>query len=101
MARVKTGGRQKGTLNKSTRELRFIAGMYAPEAIKTMVQIMRNSDNDTTRLKACQMILDRSHGAPKPYFYDINEIKELLVNPDYGAIENLNAEYIEQSDNEE
>ena len=63
-ARIKTGGRQKGSLNKSTKEIRYIAGMYAPEAIVVLVDIMRKSDNDSTRLKAVQMLLDRGYGTP-------------------------------------
>lgn len=75
--RIKTGGRLKGTPNKTTAEIRCIAGLYAPEAIKTMVDIMRSSDNEMTRLKACQLILDRGYGSTPSTMWSHNPNKYL------------------------
>ncbi|MDA1129791.1 MAG: hypothetical protein O2913_14025 [Chloroflexi bacterium] len=45
----KTGGRRKGTQNKATAEVKELAGQYGPEAIETLVDLMRNGQNDQTR----------------------------------------------------
>lgn len=59
---VKTGGRQKGTPNRSTAEVKSLAQQYGPEAIETLVSIMRDSENDTARIAASKEIMDRAYG---------------------------------------
>ena len=78
--RIKTGGRQKGTPNKTTAEIRYIAGMYAVEAIQTMVNIMRTTDNDALKLKVCEMIINRGYGAPSQTFLGFDPNKA-VKNP--------------------
>jgi len=59
---VKTGGRQKGTMNKATAEVRTAARQHGEAAIATLVLIMQSSENDTARIAASKEILDRAYG---------------------------------------
>jgi len=59
---IKTGGRQKGTPNKNTAEVKSLPQQYGPEAIDTLVKIMRDSENDTARIAASKEIMDRAYG---------------------------------------
>lgn len=56
------GGRQKGTLNKATREIKEIAQKYGAEAIDVLVKIMRSSENEASRVSAIKELLDRGYG---------------------------------------
>lgn len=58
------GGRQKGSLNKSTAEIRALAQSYGPAAIKVAVRLMEQSENEATQLAAAMHILDRGYGKP-------------------------------------
>lgn len=62
------GGRAKGTLNKRTLEqgvtVSELAQKYAPEAIETLVQIMRVSESDPAKIAAANSLLDRGYGKP-------------------------------------
>jgi hypothetical protein len=58
----KTGGRQRGTPNKATAEVKVLAGQYGPEAIDTLVELMRSGQNEQTRRAACSELLDRAYG---------------------------------------
>lgn len=63
MARgVKTGGRQKGTPNKATADVKALAQKHGPEAIAEAVRIMKSSDSDAARMAAINTILDRAYG---------------------------------------
>jgi hypothetical protein len=60
---TRIGGRQKGTPNKATAEIRAAAQEYGPEALKTLVRLMRNTkDNPTAARAAAGEILDRAYG---------------------------------------
>jgi len=61
----KTGGRQKGTPNKATRDIREAAMQYTPDALKTLHQVMQSSESDAARVAAAAHILDRAYGKPK------------------------------------
>ena len=60
----KSGGRQKGTPNKATREIKAIAQPYGPEAIATLAEIMRHSESEPARVAAANALLDRGYGKP-------------------------------------
>ncbi|WP_321929967.1 hypothetical protein [Paraburkholderia guartelaensis] len=60
----KTGGREKGTPNHSTAEIRSLATVHAAEAIERLADLMRNAENETTRLAAIRELLDRGYGRP-------------------------------------
>lgn len=55
-------GRPKGSLNKSTREIRELAQQYGPEAIYTLVKLMRKSDNEQVVHAAAKELLVRGYG---------------------------------------
>lgn len=58
-------GRKAGTPNKSTRELKELAGEYTERAVKTLVEVMEDPDAPpAARVAAADKILDRGHGRP-------------------------------------
>lgn len=59
---VKTGGRQKGTPNKVTADIKALAQNYAAEAISALATILATSDNDSARISAAKELLDRGYG---------------------------------------
>ena len=61
---LKTGGRQRGTPNKVTAEIREHAQQYTVEALAGLAQIARNSGSDAAKVAAWKAILDRGHGRP-------------------------------------
>lgn len=46
-------------------ELKDAAAKYAKEAVRTLVELMRNSGSDPVRIAAARELLDRAHGKPK------------------------------------
>lgn len=56
------GGRKPGVPNKATRDLKALAQKYAPEALKKLASIMRNSDSDAAKVAAIKEIFDRGYG---------------------------------------
>jgi hypothetical protein len=56
------GGRQKGTPNRITADIKALAQEYGADAIKTIVGIMHTSENDTARLSAAKELIDRGYG---------------------------------------
>ena len=59
----KSGGRTKGTPNKTTVKMRELAGRHAPAAVRVLVELMQHA-NEGTRLSAACAILDRAYGRP-------------------------------------
>lgn len=59
----KTGGRVKGTLNKSTRDIKAMAQKHGKAAIDGLVELMGHDEPDI-RLRAAQAVLDRGFGKP-------------------------------------
>ena len=58
----KTGGRTAGTPNKSTAEVRELAGQYGPAALDELARLATNADSEQARVSACKEILDRAYG---------------------------------------
>jgi hypothetical protein len=58
----KTGGRTKGTPNKSTSEIKALAQAHGAEAIKALVAIMQTGESDATKVAAIRELLDRGYG---------------------------------------
>ena len=56
------GGRQKGTPNHATKELKELARQHCGAALETIVQLMQSSENDQTRLAAAKELIDRGYG---------------------------------------
>lgn len=62
---VKYGGRQKGTPNKATKDIKAIAQQYTEQAIATLVDVMTNAKEAPARVAAANSLLDRGYGKPK------------------------------------
>jgi hypothetical protein len=58
------GGRQKGTPNKATAELKAYAGQFTVEAIDALLRIMRKGKTEQARVAAANAVLDRAVGKP-------------------------------------
>jgi Family of unknown function (DUF5681) len=58
-------GRPKGVPNKTTADIKALAFKSAPEAIAILVQLMRTSAVEATRLAAANALLDRGIGRPR------------------------------------
>jgi hypothetical protein len=63
-ARPEGSGRQKGTPNKNTAELKALAMTYSEEAILKIYALMQSKDEDIA-LRASQEMLNRAVGKPK------------------------------------
>lgn len=55
------GGRVKGTPNKVTLELKDLARQYTPDALKALVEVVREG-SEGARVSAAKEILDRGYG---------------------------------------
>jgi hypothetical protein len=81
------GGRQKGTPNRATAEIKKIAGKHSKEAVEILIGIARQSESDAARVAAVKEILDRGHGKPtQPVSGDdtappIRMIERVIVDP--------------------
>ena len=66
-------GRPKGSLNKATASIKAIAQPYCPEAVDTLVNIMRDPEKPPqARVAAANAILDRGYGkAPQSVDMDM------------------------------
>lgn len=61
----KTGGRQKGTTNKATAEIKAIAQKHGEAAIKALVKLLNDEDTPPqTKVSAANSLLDRGYGKP-------------------------------------
>lgn len=85
---VRLGGRQKGTPNKATADVKAVASQYTEEAVQTLAKIMRDSDSDAAKVAAVKEILDRAHGkARQALDVDANvkaaitEVRRTIVDP--------------------
>jgi hypothetical protein len=58
----KTGGRTAGTPNKSTAEIRELAGQYASTALAELARLGTHANSEQARVSACKEILDRAYG---------------------------------------
>lgn len=59
---TRIGGRQKGTPNKSTADIKALAQTYTSEAIDTLVALMRKAETESAQVAAVKELLDRGHG---------------------------------------
>jgi len=56
------GGRQKGTPNKVTADIKALAQNHGGEAIAMLATILTTSENDSARIAAAKELLDRGYG---------------------------------------
>lgn len=73
-AGVKTGGRQKGTPNKATADVKAMAMQYAPAAMAELARLCVEAESEPARVAAIKEIMDRAYGkARQPLVGDENE----------------------------
>jgi hypothetical protein len=58
----KTGGREAGTPNKATADVRALAQEHGSWAIGELVRLAKTSGLDTARIAALKELLDRGYG---------------------------------------
>lgn len=67
-AGVKTGGRQAGTPNKATAEVKALAQKHAPAALKELARLATKAESEAARVAAIKELLDRGYGkAAQPH----------------------------------
>jgi hypothetical protein len=92
----KTGGRQKGTPNKATAEVRALAADYGHEALKALAELaglgkddsgtpLPAAQSETARISAIGMLLDRAYGRAQPGRTVVVEL------PDTSSLEGVNS----------
>lgn len=59
---IKTGGRTKGTPNKTTAEIKTLAQRHTVEALEELVRLSKEAENEATRVSAIKEIFDRAYG---------------------------------------
>ena len=70
----KTGGRQPGSLNKSTKEVKELAGKYGPDAVARLAHLMMNAESEQAQVSAAKELLDRAYGkSPQAIVGDSDE----------------------------
>ena len=57
-------GRPRGSVTKSKLELRDLAREYTEVALRTLVEVCRRGDSDSSRVSAANALLDRGYGKP-------------------------------------
>lgn len=90
------GGRQKGTPNKSTAEIRELAQQYCPRAIRKAAHLMEKAQSESTQLEAVKFLVERGYGkAPQPQqhsgsvgTYDVTRLAGLSL-PELKALEGI------------
>lgn len=60
----KFGGRQKGTPNKVTAEVKALAMKHTPAAIRGLAKLAKTARSEMVRVAAWREILDRAVGRP-------------------------------------
>lgn len=66
----KTGGRQKGTPNSTSIEVKALAREYGPSAIEKLAELAglvegkKCADTDQAKITAANSLLDRGYGKP-------------------------------------
>jgi hypothetical protein len=58
----KTGGRQAGTPNKATAEIKALAQVHGAAAVAELARISLKSKSDNARVAAIRELLDRAYG---------------------------------------
>ena len=56
------GGRQKGTPNKATKDVRELAQKHGPECITGLALLAKTAENEQARIAAMRELLDRAYG---------------------------------------
>lgn len=87
----KTGGRQKGSANKITADVKEAAAYFTEDAITILASIMQDiAEAAPARVAAARELLDRAHGKPKQALdvdanvkATVTEIRRSIVRPEH------------------
>ena len=60
------GGRQKGSVNKATAEVRELALEYGPAAVAELARLSTAAESETARIQACNAVIERAYGKAVP-----------------------------------
>ena len=60
------GGREKGTPNRSTTEIRELALEHGPAAVKELARLATEAQSEAARVQACNGIIERAYGKAVP-----------------------------------
>lgn len=61
----KTGGRRRGTPNKTTADIRALAQEFGEAALRKLVEVMNHADSPPqAKISAANALLDRGYGKP-------------------------------------
>ena len=86
----KTGGRQKGSVNKSTAEIKVLAQEYSPRVVKELAKLAGvfdeigtgKAESEQARIAALKELMDRGHGKPAQAIVggdeDDNPLKQVI-----------------------
>lgn len=58
----KTGGRRKGSVNKTTSEVRTLAQQHGAAVIERLAHLALHGETEQVQVAACKEILDRGYG---------------------------------------
>lgn len=61
----KTGGRQKGTPNKATADIKALAMQHAESAMTELARLATGADSEAARVAAIKELFDRGFGKAK------------------------------------
>ena len=61
----KTGGRQKGTPNKATADIKALAMKHAEDAMKELARLATGAESEAARVAAIKELFDRGFGKAK------------------------------------
>ena len=87
-------GRQKGTPNKITREIREVASKYTLRAVKQAWKLAEGAKDQTVQLKALELILAYGHGRPSSTTLiggdggdplKLQQVQDLMADPEETA----------------
>lgn len=59
---TRVGGRQKGTPNKSTADIKALAQNYTDAALKELARLATKAESETARVSAIKELFDRAYG---------------------------------------
>ena len=65
MKGLKTGGRQKGTLNKATADIKALAQKHAEAAMTELARLATSAESEAARVAAIKELFDRGFGKAK------------------------------------
>ncbi len=75
-------GRPKGSPNKATRDLKELAQVHTPDALRTLATIMKKGQSEAARVAAANSLLDRGYGkAHQTQIIDATVTNHMVMAP--------------------